>query len=172
MKRVLKWGLLGVAIAFLGAQVMRPDRTNPPVDPQVTIGARIAVPADVKHLLDRSCTDCHTHSTVWPWYTNVAPMSWVVARHVVEGREHLNFDAWSSYTDYEAQKLLEEIAEEVLEKKMPLPQYLPLHPEATLVDGERQRIAQWARSERDAILARLGESGSSGGEGREDHDHR
>lgn len=161
MKKFVKWGLVGVVVAFAGAQFVRPDRTNPPVDPSAQIGAHLRVPADVQHLLDRSCTDCHTHSTEWPWYTNVAPVSWIVAGHVEEGREYLDFDAWSQYSDYDAQKLLEEIAEEVLEEKMPLPQYLRMHSEAELLDRDRQRIAEWARAERDQILARLGSSGEA-----------
>ena len=158
MRRVLKWARIGVLVALVGAQFLRPDRTNPPIDAAAQIGAHLEVPADVESLLGRACVDCHTRSTVWPWYSNVAPLSWFVAGHVTRGREYLDLDQWSQYSDYDAQNLLEEIAEEVVEKKMPLPSYLRMHPEAELLDHDRRRIAAWARSERDRILARLGSS--------------
>lgn len=165
MKKSLKWGLVGVVVVLVGAQFVRPDRTNPPVDASARIGARLAVPADVQHLLDQSCADCHTHATEWPWYTSVAPVSWIVAGHVAEGREYLNFDMWSQYSDDDAQKLLEDIAEEVLRQKMPLPQYLRLHAEAELLDRDRQRLAEWARAERGRILEQLG----SGADANDEH---
>lgn len=169
MKRInWKWILIGVAIVFAGAQFVRPDRTNPPYDAQASIAAQVDVPADVLSLIEGSCLDCHSHRTEWPWYSNVAPMSWIVARHAEHGREYVNFDAWADYSPYQAQDAFEEIAEVVEKGEMPLPVYLPLHPEAKLTDDERTRIASWARAEHDRVRSTIQSPGDEHHE--DDHD--
>lgn len=155
MRKSAKWVLGAVLLMVVAAQFVRPDRSSVPVEPGQAIARQLEVPADVLHLLERACSDCHTQATQWPWYSNVAPVSWFVARHVDRGRRHLDLDRWALYGDYDAQKLLDQIAEEVLEERMPLPSYLTMHTEARLLASERRRIAAWARAERDEILARL-----------------
>ena len=92
--RVLKWIAIGLIVVFLGIQFVRPARTNPPVDESQTISARTQMTPEVAAILDRSCRDCHTHKTVWPWYTNVAPISWWLSNHVSDGRKDLNLSEW------------------------------------------------------------------------------
>ena len=149
----MKWVkriLLVLVVLFVVAQVVRPDMTNPPVDP----AKHLAAPPIVQPILDRSCQDCHSNETTWPWYSKVAPMSWMLADHVKEGRNELNFSEWQTYSARRKSKKLEEICEQVKEGEMPLWNYLPLHPSAKLSDADRQVLCQWSTSER-RILAPL-----------------
>jgi hypothetical protein len=94
---------------------------------------------ETKALAERACFDCHSNETVWPWYSKVAPISWLVQRDVDEGRERLNFSEWGTRRRGEERG---EMAETVLEGEMPLPYFLITHPEARLTDAERQQLAQ------------------------------
>jgi mono/diheme cytochrome c family protein len=109
LKRLI---LIGLAL-FVAIQVVRPARTNPPSDPAKAITTRLAVPADVKAVFDRSCSNCHSHQTVWPWYSNVAPISWDVIAHVNDGRGSMNFSDWPEGPE-EAGELLDAVCDEVL----------------------------------------------------------
>jgi len=79
---------------LLGMQLYRPERTNPVSDPALSFQEVEKPPAELTALLNRACMNCHSHQTAWPWYSNVAPASWLVASDVAEGREHLNFSEW------------------------------------------------------------------------------
>jgi hypothetical protein len=169
MKPMLKRTLIGLAVVVVGIQLIRPSRENPPVDPGQQIGAHVEVPADVAAMLEASCYDCHSHQTRWPWYSNVAPVSWLVAHHADEGREYVNFDTWGANTADEQREALEEISEVVESGEMPLGTYLPLHPEARLTDAQRQRLSTWAASARGRI-DRVGSPGGDHGDDGHDHD--
>ncbi len=152
MKKKLQVGLISIAVLFLLIQVKRPERTNPPVDPTKTIQAHIQVPQEINSLIDRSCKDCHSNNTVWPWYTNIAPASWLVASDVMEGRRHLNFSEWGNYKKNKQGKRLSQIYEEVTGKSMPLSVYLPLHPEAKLTEQDRAMFGAWAQKEFEKMM--------------------
>jgi Haem-binding domain len=144
MKTWLKRIAIAVAVAFVLIQFHRPPRVNPPVDPNRTIQAVMPVPPQVDAILKRSCNDCHSHATHWPWYSNVAPVSWLVADDVEEGREHLNFSEWASYPPRDAGHLLEEMCEETGEGEMPLKAYVLTHPRARLSDADKRALCEWA----------------------------
>ena len=109
-------------IVFVGLlvaiQLVRPARTNPPTDPSGTLQAQLG-PGVVSAVLDRSCRDCHSNQTTWPWYSHVAPVSWLIAHDVNEGRQALNFSDWASYAPDRRQKLLAAACDEVTEGDMP-----------------------------------------------------
>lgn len=147
----MKLTLRILAIVFLLAQFVRPARTNPPIDPAQVVQSHLEVPARVEELLRNSCYDCHSNETAWPWYAAVAPASWLVVRDTNKGRRHLNFSEWGDYPPGKADHKLEEIIEYVEDGSMPLPIYLPLHPEAKLEDSDRQLLMQWARQQREAL---------------------
>jgi hypothetical protein len=127
------------------------DQTNPEVT-----GEPEWVSSEVRDLTVRACYDCHSNETEWPWYSKVAPMRWLVYRDTMEGREHLNFSEFDRPQDD-----AEEAAEMVETEEMPLPIYLPLHPEARLTDAERQTLV-------DGYEQMFGRGGD---EGDEDHEH-
>jgi hypothetical protein len=135
MKLVLLLSLLGIAIQFIPV-----DRTNPPVQED------IATPPQVKAILKRACYDCHSHETNWPWYSHVAPVSWLLAWDVHEGREELNFSTWNQYSSKKRNKYIKESWEEIEEGEMPPWFYLPLHPEASLSDQDRTVLREWSKS--------------------------
>lgn len=145
--------LLIVAVLLLVAQLIRPSMTNPPVNPAQTLQATTSVPPAVTQILDRSCRDCHSSNTSWPWYSKVAPMSWLLADHVSEGRKELSFSEWATYAPRKKARKLQEVDEQVREGEMPLKSYLPLHPEAKLSDADRQTLSAWALAERQRMIA-------------------
>lgn len=138
MKRGTKVAL-GVVVVIVVMQLVRPTRENPPVT------GDLVTPPEVKSVLKKACYDCHSNETVWPWYSNVAPVMWLVARDVNDGRKHLNFSVWDSYEQKRKDKKLDEIAEEVGEGEMPMAIYVPLHPEAKLTDAEKKLLVDWAK---------------------------
>jgi len=125
-------------ILFFGLiQFIPVTQTNPAVIKEVD------APLHIQSILKRACYDCHSHETVWPWYSQVAPASWLVAWDVKEGREELNFSIWNQYRGKKKDKKLKEIAEEVDEGEMPPWFYLPLHPEARLSSEDQQQLREW-----------------------------
>jgi Haem-binding domain len=97
MARRLKQTAIVFVVVFAAAQLVRPERANPPTDQSRTIQAHMGTASGVVAVLDRSCRDCHSNGTVWPWYAHVAPASWLMAYGVREGRKAVNFSEWAGY---------------------------------------------------------------------------
>jgi Haem-binding domain len=135
--------LLGVGAALVCSQAVRVQRTNPP-----TRGDLVA-PALVQEFLRDACYDCHSNQTRWPWYSALAPFSWLIQHDVTAGRRRLNFSEWTDYAadpETAAQKL-RQVAKSVTDGDMAPRYYLLLHPRGRLTDGERELIALWAADE-------------------------
>jgi hypothetical protein len=128
---------IGLAVAI---QLVPINRDNPAAPVSVT------APAPVMSILQRSCYDCHSNNTRWPWYSYVAPVSWLVARDVHEGRRHMDLSAWSGYPPDTREKKLLDIAEAVQSGDMPLWFYLPLHSAARLTPSDVSAGVEWAKS--------------------------
>jgi hypothetical protein len=133
--------VLGVvaAVLFVGIQLVPMDRTNPPVE------GDIPTSPEVKSVLKRACYDCHSNETIWPWYSRIAPISWMVARDVNEGRAELNFSTWNWYSTKGQVKKLKESWETVAEGEMPPWYYLVPHRDARLSAQDRTLLRSWAR---------------------------
>src|SRR5262245_49995553 len=97
MSRRLKQAAIVIVALLAAAQLVRPSRANPPSDPGRTIQAHETTKG-LAAILDRSCGDCHSNATVWRWYTEVAPLSWLMASAVTKGRNVVNFSEWASYS--------------------------------------------------------------------------
>lgn len=145
----LKRIVLVLAVLLLFAQFVRPDRTNPPVDP----AKELRPPAHVQQVLDRSCKDCHSNRTEWPWYSQITPVNWYLADHIKEARHELSFSEFESYSPKKKAKKLEELCEEVDEGHMPLREYTWLHPSSKLSAADRQTLCTWAKEMRGTIVA-------------------
>jgi hypothetical protein len=154
MKKTLKIVAVILFGAFFIAQFIRPDRTNPPTVQAETLEASTQMPDDVKKILARSCADCHTNTTAYPWYSNVTPANFFLAHHIEEGRQTLNFSIWNTYELRRKRRKLDEICEQATSGEMPLPSYLWIHADAKMSDEEIKTLCDWA----DAEKARL-ESG-------------
>jgi hypothetical protein len=146
-KRILKVTTLAAAAALGLSQLIRPARTNPPVDAQKTLEATAHPPANIVATLNRACGDCHSSRTSWPWYTNVAPVSWWIINHVNEGRRRVSFSQWADYDTPRKLKELDQICLRIERRNMPLTSYLLIHADAQLSDQDRQAICNWTRAE-------------------------
>ena len=146
--KVLKWTAIVLVVGFVGIQFVRPTRTNPPVDESQTIFARAQVPPPVAAIIDRSCRDCHSNKTDWPWYSNVAPISWWLTDHVDTGRKDLNFSEWGRLDRDRQDRKLRQICDEVQDGIMPLSSYLPMHPHAKLSAADKKVLCDWTDAER------------------------
>jgi hypothetical protein len=136
MRRILFWGIGSLLVLLIAIQLIPVPHTNPPVTREVNWDS----PA-TRDLAKRACFDCHSNETVWPWYSNVAPVSFFLANHIKDGREKLNFSQWDQ-PNTEAEDIVE-----VLEKgEMPLKSYLLLHPEADFTPAEKERLLNGLRA--------------------------
>ena len=138
-KKCCKWVFWLIVVAIIGIQFVPVDRSNP------TGTGMIEAPQDVMAILRRSCFDCHSNETNWPWYSYVAPVSWLVASDVEEGLDEMNFSIWDQYSQKRRNHKIEQCGELVEEGEMPLWFYIPLHPEAALSQNEIERLVRWAR---------------------------
>jgi len=128
-----------VLIPIILIQFIPINRNNPPVDNNLVI----STPKDVEVILKNSCYDCHSNETVWPVYSYIAPISWLVAKDVKNGREELNFSEWNKLDDSKMEKKKEEIIEEISRDTMPLPIYLITHPSAKLSEDDKLLLKNW-----------------------------
>lgn len=110
------------------------------------------VPNDVRTLVTRKCGDCHSNGTRWPLYSKIAPASWLVEHDVHEGRERLNLSSWEHYGIDARIDLLGKMSTQLRQGKMPLKQYLLLHPEARLSEPERKLVVEWTKVERRRLV--------------------
>ena len=139
--RAITLGTAGIVLA--GAQLVRPERTNPSTDLSRTLSARHAVSESVAEILDRACRDCHSNDTEWPWYSHVAPISWFVIDHVNHGRSHFNYSDWARYSPEEARNLLKDTCQLARESEMPLASYALMHRSAKLSPGDVETLCSW-----------------------------
>src|ERR1041385_7131784 len=130
--KFLRWLLIILVCAFVIIQAYRPAKTNPAIDQSKTVEATLQVTPQVSAIMDRSCNDCHSNKSRWPWYSNVAPVSWFVINHVNEGRHDMNFSEWGNYDKDKQSRRLRDICEQVSDGEMPLSSYTPLHPGSKL----------------------------------------
>jgi Haem-binding domain len=149
---MVKGVLVAALVVFIGLQFVGPARTNPPVTPARTLHAKAPIPGEVHEILSRSCWNCHSNETQWPWYAYLAPISWNVIGHVNEGREHLNFSDWRKSPE-EGADLMDEVCTQVKKGKMPIRQYTWMHWRATLTPADVKRLCDWANDTADALMA-------------------
>ena len=141
--KIVFYVLIGAFIIIQFFPYNRPEN-NPPEKFDFFIENQ--VPDEISTMIRNACFDCHSQETKYPWYSFVAPVSWLVAGDINDGRHHLDFSNWQSLEKKEKIKILDEIAEEVEDGSMPLEIYIPLHPEAKLNDQDREKLILWAES--------------------------
>jgi len=136
--------LLTFVHPFGNARVANPSK-------ELLKSARVEPP--VFELMQRSCQNCHSEQTAWPLYSRVAPISWLIEKDVEQGRSQWNMSEWDRYSIDEREDILSRIGSMVRNRKMPLPKYLLLHPEAKLSDADVETLYQWSRRERKRLKA-------------------
>lgn len=145
LKMILKVLAVLLVAAFVVIQFFGIDKTVPATVQADTLGAAVVVPPEVNAILERSCNDCHTNNTVYPWYANVQPFGWFLKNHIDDGRRHLNLSQFGTYAGNRKVKKLEEVCEQVRSKEMPLPSYLWIHRDSVLSDADVQAMCAWSK---------------------------
>jgi hypothetical protein len=146
------------AIAAVGGSLMHPFGTPGVLKSAQTILRGAQIDPETLALLQRACQNCHSQRSEWPWYSHVAPMSWLIAHDVQQARSHMNLSRWQEYSSDDRVRLLSEIGSAVRNHEMPVQRYVLLHPEARLTDIEREQIYNWTRNERRNLLRRQPQS--------------
>ena len=140
---------LATLVLLVAIQLIPVNRSDPSVAPSQTISATPPVPADVKAVFERSCKNCHSDETSWPWYSYVAPISWVVVRDVHQARKAMNLSEWGSYPINIKTNKLEQICEQLTNGDMPDRKYILVHGYARTTAKERDVVCQWTEDSRE-----------------------
>lgn len=142
------------ASVLLVMQLIRPERNVAANPPRAPFAASVAGAVEVEPLLRRSCYDCHSSTTVYPWYAEVQPVGWWLADHIDNAKRELNFDEFGSYRPMRKFRKLEEIASEIEKDAMPLPSYLIMHGNARLAAEEKQKLISWVNAAREDMKSK------------------
>ena len=141
IKKIAKLLLL----LFIAIQFFRPKKN-------INQGNHLAVflnetnpPENVEIILNNSCYDCHSDNTEYPWYNNIAPVSWWLSWHISEAKANLNLSGWDSYSNRQKVRNLEEVIEVIDEREMPLKQYTWIHNDARISKEQGEAVIEWAR---------------------------
>ena len=137
MARIVNIIFIFVLLVLLGIQFIPINKTNP------IITQDMQAPVEVKSILRTSCYNCHSNETKWPWYSNFAPVSWMIINDVSDARNKLNFSTWNKISFEKKEELMKDIWDEVRQEDMPLTLYTFIHPEAKLDILQKNIIKKW-----------------------------
>jgi len=142
MKKVI----IIIVVIFAAIQFFTIDKENPSADMKKDFLTVMNPSSEIETIIKSSCYDCHSYHTKYPWYSNVAPVSWLLKQHVNEGRDHLNFSIWDGYNKSKKENKLDECIEMIQSDEMPMKGYVILHDEADLTDVQKQDLIDWFQS--------------------------
>ncbi len=145
---MLKKIIVLVFIVLVIIQFFRPDKNISSETPNTDFLVSSQAPETIAAMINTSCYDCHSNNTNYPWYAEVAPISWMIANHVEEGKEELNFSEWSTFSEKRKKKKIKEMIDELEEKEMPLTGYLLMHSEAKLSEAQTEELLTWIKSQK------------------------
>ncbi len=146
--------LLGIGIAFIVIQFVQPSHNKNTQVSEVDILRIVNVPDSVKSILRTTCYDCHSNNTNYPWYSNIQPISWMMANHIKEGKEELNFSEFGNYSPRKQLSKLNGIANSIRDDIMPLSSYKLMHKQANLSKDERLFLIKWTQQTIDSLSAK------------------
>lgn len=148
MKKYLTFKKISLFLlfVFILIQFIRIDKTNAAVNPQDDFLTICSANSEVSKVIKSSCYDCHSNESTYPWYTNIAPVSWWVKNHINEGRDELNFSIWASYSEKRKNHKLEECIEMIEEGEMPMSSYTIMHGEAKLTDAQKLELVDFFKA--------------------------
>ncbi len=147
MKKAIKITAIVLFGAFIAIQFYRPDFTNPPVNAAETLQASTKVPDNVQAIIDRSCSDCHTNNTVYPWYSKIQPSAYFLAGHINEGRQKFNMSNFNTFDTAKKRRKLGEMCDQVESGEMPLFSYTLIHRNAVLSADDKKALCDWTTAE-------------------------
>jgi uncharacterized membrane protein len=148
MKKKLNFKNISITIVFilLIIQSIRIDKSTKPIDDKTDFISVVQPSAEVSDILKKSCYDCHSNQPVYPWYSNIAPVSWWIKNHINEGSHHLNFSVWETYSIKRKNHKLEECIEMVEEDEMPMGSYTIMHKEAKLSQEQKIQLVEFFKA--------------------------
>jgi len=148
MKKIL----IVLLVAFILIQFFPIDKNNPATNQGMDFIKIKNTPEPIANIIRNSCYDCHSNETTYPFYSNIQPFGWFLKGHIDEGRKELNFSTFATYEPKRQAHKLEEAAEYVEQKKMPLESYTLGHPDAKLTDEQRKQLADYFKKIQKQIL--------------------
>lgn len=146
--------LLATLFLLIVIQFIQPARNKSGRLLSTDISKVVSLPQDVQTILETACYDCHSNNTNYPWYTNIQPVGWMMARHIKEGKEELNFSEFGSYASRRQLSKLKAIANSIKDDDMPLDSYTFIHKNARLTNEDKALIIDWATITRDSLAAK------------------
>lgn len=151
---MIKKILAVLLIALVVIQLFHPKRNKSEGDQPNYIGNSFSVPDDIKSILARSCNDCHSNNSDYPWYANVQPVAWWLNHHIKKGKSEINFDEFTNKSLRFQYHKFEEITEQVKEGKMPIKSYTWTHNDAVLSEADKNKLMAWADASRESMKSK------------------
>ncbi len=152
--KLFKKILVVVLVVFIAIQFIKPARNISGQVLPTDVTKTINIPDKVLDVFKNSCYDCHSNNTRYPWYVNLQPMSWIMARHISNGKKDLNFSEFGSYSVRKQESKLKAIASQVKDSEMPISSYTIMHTDAKLSKEQKELIIDWATSTKDSLAAK------------------
>ena len=149
MARVLKLAGLGIIVLLIVLQFFHPEPNNAPLDPEQDMLSMVSPPDSLAILIRGSCYDCHSNQTSYPWYSRISPVSWYLNKHIVKGKEEVNFSVYGAMGKADKIGLFADFCDVLDAGSMPLQSYKLIHKEARLTQEERETLCNW--TEREAL---------------------
>ncbi|MGJ8732176.1 MAG: heme-binding domain-containing protein [Cellulophaga sp.] len=146
--KLLKKILLALLVILIAMQFYRPEKNSSEADLKTAFLTETNPSKEVQKILATSCYDCHSNTTAYPWYNNIAPVSYWLSDHVKDGKKHLNFSEWENYSIKKKDHKLDEVLETVESGEMPLKEYTWTHTEANLTEEQKQALINWVKNTR------------------------
>jgi len=155
MSSQLKWVGYGLLTVLVVLQFFQTDKTKEKTDPSMELLSIVPASAEIADLLERACQDCHSNESKYPWYSYIAPISFLVQHHIDDGKKHFNMSAFGTYPAKKAAHKLEEGSEVIASGEMPMNSYTWMHPEAKLTDAEKKVLINWFKASYAAAEAKI-----------------
>ena len=143
--KILKKIIISVAIVLVISQFFSPDKNNGDIATVAAFIAETNPPEEVKNILETTCFDCHSAKTTYPWYNAITPVNYWLNEHIQDGKKHLNFSKWNTYSLKKKEHKMDELHEEVEEGEMPLNSYTWTHSEANLAPAQIAAVVAWGK---------------------------
>lgn len=149
--RLFKKILLALLIVFIAIQFIQPAHNKSDQMLETDITKTINVSDKVLDIFKNSCYDCHSNNTRYPWYVNIQPMGWVMANHIKNGKQNLNFSEFGTYSKRKQANKLRAIAESIKDGSMPISSYTIMHTDAKLSEEDKKLITDWVSKTKDSM---------------------
>ena len=149
----LKKIMFALLAVFIAIQFIQPARNTTGQAMPAAIAKQVSIPANVQEILNRSCYDCHSNNTQYPWYATIQPAGWLLAKHIRDGKAELNFDEFGNYSKRRQLNKLKSVASQINDGEMPLPSYTWIHTDAKLTAADKELITDWVANAMDSIKA-------------------